>query len=648
MTTSIAIPKSDRMNTRYILILIIYLLAPANSFAKKKPQFPVSKISESLRTDADAIVRIESNHLELISTKKVIFKYKTAITILNESGNHYGEIELYYDKTRPLSEIVIAIYDSEGSLIDRVKPNEIKDYSASGNSLFTDGRIRYYKPIQKNYPYTIVYSYTQIYNSYINLRGWYPYPGYRCAVEKSRFYVTSKEDNFRYKTYNLEIEPIINKQNDGASYSWELNQLSAIKKEPHSPSFYQTVPKVICAPNDFQMDKIDGQMSSWSEFGNWRYTLNNGRDELDLESQEKIKNLVKDCKTIFEKVKTIYEYLQNKTRYISIQVGIGGWQAFPAQDVEDKSYGDCKALSNYMKALLKVVDIPSYYTIVNAGSNANPTDTSFVHNFSNHAILMVPLKKDSIWLECTSKTQACGFLGSFTDDREVLCMTENGGKLVHTPRYKMSDNAQDRTANVTILPDGNAKAKVQTKYHGIQYENIEFLYDISLEEQKKKLYKNIDLPDFKIKEVKIACIKTRIPESELDLTLDIRNYASKSGDRLFIPLNLLNRSSYIPKKVKERRTSILGRREYCDIDSIHFSLPEGFKIENLPGKKIIASDFGNYSCEVIQNEQGISYIRKVEFFKFNYPADRYEDFRNYRKAIVRADKAKLVLKQEVL
>jgi len=637
------------MKYRIFLLLLFYFLSPTISQAKKTPQYPISELSESLKADADAIIRLESSNLELISINRVILKYKTAITILNENGNHYGEMELYYDKTSPINELTAAIYDSEGSLIERVKSSEIKDYSASGSSLFSDGRIKYYEPIQKNYPYTIVYSYKKTYNSYINLRGWHPYSGYRCSVEKSDFnVVVSKENNFRYKAYNLDIEPQIKEQDNATSYSWKLSNLPAIKKEPHSPSFYQTVPKVICAPKDFQMDKINGHMSSWKEFGDWRYTLNTGRDELDLDSQEKIKALVKDCKSDFEKVKIIYEYLQNKTRYISIQVGIGGWQAFTAQSVEDKSYGDCKALSNYMKALLKVVNIPSYYTIVNAGSSASPTDTSFVHNFSNHAILMVPLENDSIWLECTSKTQACGFLGSFTDDREVLCMTENGGKLVHTPVYKMADNCQDRVANVTILPDGNAKAEVKTNYHGIQYENIEYLYDISLEDQKKKLYKNIDLPDFKIHEVKVSCIKTRIPESQLALDLDIRNYASKSGDRLFIPLNLLNRTSYIPKKVKERRTPVQGRREFCDTDSIHFALPDGFKIENLPSKKMIKSDFGTYTSEVIQNDKEITFIRKVEFFKFNYPAERYDDFRNYRKAIVRADKAKLVLKQVAL
>jgi len=634
------------MNSRYINILIVFLLLSLSSFAKKTPKYPSSEISEDLKVNADAVIRTESNSLEIISINKVVFKYQTAITILNENGNGFGEIELYYKKTNPISELQAAIYDASGYLIEKVKTNEVKDYSASGSSLFSDSRVKHYEPIQKNYPYTIVYSYKKVYDSYINLRGWYPYPGYRCAVEETKFdVIASNTDNFRFKPYRLEVEPKINKAANGTSYHWELKNLSALKKEPYSPPFYETVPKLICAPKDFQMDKINGHMSSWSEFGKWTSTLNQDRDNLDLESQAKIKNLVKDCKTDDEKVEVLYKYLQNKTRYISIQVGIGGWQSFLAQDVEDKAYGDCKALSNYMKALLKIVNIPSYYTLVNSGSSAANTDTSFVHNFADHAILMVPLEQDSIWLECTSKTQPCGFLGSFTDDREVLCMTEEGGKLIHTPVYNMKDNVQERIAQVTIKPDGNASASVSTSYQGIQYENIEYLYDISYEDQKKKLYKSINLPDFKIIDLTLSQTKTRIPKSELHLDLDIRNYASNSGDRLFIPLNLLNRSTYIPKKVKERRTPIYYKRAYCDMDSIHFTIPSGFTIESLPEKKTIESDFGKYSSEVIQSENKITYIRKQEYYKFTEAAERYNEFRNYKKAIVRADKAKLVLKK---
>lgn len=634
------------MKVRYIYLLLLTFLCTNQLSAKKTPVYPVSDIPEELKENADAVIRFDETIVEINSIYNLKYSYHKAITILNESGDEFAEVVASYDKSMPISNLQIALYDAEGMLIEKVKSSEINDYSASGESMFSDNRVKQYETVQKNYPYTIVYSYNQSLNEYTSIAGWYPYDGYRCSVQESTYkIVTSDPTCFKHKLYGSVIEPEVINIKGQTSHSWKASKLKAYKHEPYSSPYSIQGPLLICAPTKFQYDKIEGNTSSWNELAKWFSKLNQGRDVLDENTIAEVKEMVKDCKTEFEKVKILYEYLQNKTRYVSIQVGIGSQQPFPAQDVQDKSYGDCKALSNYMKSLLKVVDITSYYTIITSANKQRDLDTTFVKNFGNHIILMVPLQKDTVWLECTNKFSPCGFLSSSTDDRTVLAINENGGHLVRTPEYKMEDNTQNKSGEIVINTDGTATANITEKCRGLQYSYLAGLSHLSPEDQKKKIYSDLELPDFKINNHEVSKELTRIPSSFLKLELDIRNYASKSGDRLFIPLNLINRTNKAPKKIKDRKTDICYTREYCDTDSIQFTLPNGFEMESIPEKVVIESDFGNYYSEAKQDGNTVTYIRKVEYKKFNLPAERYDDLRDYKKAVVRADKAKMVLKK---
>ncbi len=98
--------------------------------------------------------------------------------------------------------------------------------------------------------------------------------------------------------------------------------------------------------------------------------MNNGRDVLPDATKRKIRDITKDLKTIEEKARALYAYLQGKTRYVNIQLGIGGLQPFDATTVDQTGYGDCKALSNYMVAMLKEAGVKGYYSTIMAGDNA--------------------------------------------------------------------------------------------------------------------------------------------------------------------------------------------------------------------------------------------------------------------------------------
>ncbi|MBK7636854.1 MAG: transglutaminase domain-containing protein [Saprospiraceae bacterium] len=142
-----------------------------------------------------------------------------------------------------------------------------------------------------------------------------------------------------------------------------------------------------------------------------------------------------DAKNNKEKLNRLYSYLQQNMRYVSIQLGIGGWKPMNVQQVHDFKYGDCKALSNYMKHVLNVAGIPSKYVIINAGVAENHDDTTLVRNSFNHAILAAFPDNDTVFLECTSSKTAAGYLGSFTGNRHALMIDGENSKIIKTKEY---------------------------------------------------------------------------------------------------------------------------------------------------------------------------------------------------------------------
>jgi hypothetical protein len=408
----------------------------------------------------------------------------------------------------------------------------------------------------------------------------------------------------------------------------------------------ECTPVLYIAPNKFEIGGIPGDCKSWKTMGQWVNELNRERDIIPSVSAEMIKGLVNDGMDLNAKVCTLYKYLQEKTRYANIKIGIGGWQPTDAETVDRLSYGDCKALSNYMMALLKIVGIKSYYTLAMAGNNAPVLIPDFPSFQFNHVMLCIPSEEDTIWLECTSQTNPCGFIGTFTDDRDVLVITENGGEIWRTRTYTASENVQLRKALVQMNSDGSGDVKVHTTYSGCQYDKMSWVLFTDQADKMKKLYETIKIPDFKIIDFKYEEQRSKIPVISEDLNLNLRNYSVKAGDRMILPLNILNKYTNIPERTGNRLSDINIRRSYCEIDSITYLLPPGYFIENTPDPVSISSRFGSYNSNIIIDNTKILYVRVCKFDKGIYLPSEYNELIDFITSLVMADEMKIILRKK--
>lgn len=625
----------------------ILLLCSITAFAAD-PQYPVSAIPEALLKNADVVQRVEEVTMKLNDLRDMRVTHKVVLTILNEKGDKYSGFSSWYDKYREITGFRGALYDASGKQLRKLKQSEVSDRSGvSDNNLIDDSRIKSHDFYYKVYPYTIEYEVETRYRSTAGFRPWTPQGMDNYAVEHSRLSVTvPAEYDLRYKQFNYNGQPVQLPGKDDKTFVWEVKNIPAQKEEPLAGPWRTRSVMVYLAPSDFAFGDYTGKMSTWDDFGKFQRTLNEGRDVLPDNIKATVHQLTGNVQDPREKIRLLYEYMQQNTRYISIQLGIGGWQPFDAAYVAAKRYGDCKALSNYMYSLLKEAGIRSHYTLVKAGEGETDLIEDFAVDQFNHIILCVPMAKDTVWLECTNQTMPAGYLGDFTNDRPVLLVTETGGKLVRTPTYSLEQNLQLRSLKAVLDGNGNLTATSATRLTGLQQDWYHaFITSVSAEKQLEILKEKLNLPSYDIRKFHYTPHPQArpVPEMTEDLELTVTNYATFSGKRLFIVPNVLNRNTIKLTQDDARKSDIWLRTASRDVDTVEITIPDGYTPESVFQPVTLETRFGKYQASVKVEGNRITYIRTCELKAGQYPAKDYQALEEFFATIYKTDRNRVIL-----
>jgi hypothetical protein len=625
---------------RVLLIGLFFSVAAIGN----SQNYAVLFIPDSLTQHSNAVKRFEEYRITVKSINKVIIHHRWAITILNEAGSAYSGYANSYGTYVDLSDITGTLYDAFGKKIRTVKKKDISDISHSdGFSLMLDDRIKRHNFYCAQYPYTVEYEDEQELNGFLAFPTWSPVRDFNFAVQHSVYTIETPLDyNLKYKQFNYDSKPEIEKKKV-AVYKWEVKNLKAISGEIFTPEPNEIIPRVYAAPTEFYYGGYKGSLNSWLEYGKFQVQLNKGRDELPETIKQEVHKLTGNIADPKEKIEILYRYLQSNTRYISIQLGIGGLQPFEAKFVATKRYGDCKALSNYMVALLKEAGIVGYYSIIRAGKNEKFYIPDFPSDQTNHIIVCVPVNKDTIWLECTSQTVAPGYVGSFTDDRYAFVIKEDGGYLVKTPKYTAKDNLQVRKIKATVDESGKLIAEVTTTYSGLQQDEIHMNINAkSKSELNKELQSEYDIPTYTIKDFSYNEHKNIIPSIDENITLISENYATATGKRFFIAPNLLSKTESKLPTSENRKLNINYRYSFIDTDTVDIDVPEDLMVEAMPKDVSLSNQFGKYEIHFQVNDNKILLTRRYERNEGTFPAKDYPEMVRFYDEMFKADRSKIV------
>ena len=628
-----------------IWVIAICLCVFTNFCSVAQTSYNVAAIPAILLKNANAVIRTADKEIEIKNSGKCVLTEKIAISILNPAADDYSSIEIAYDKMRQFKNVTGVLYDANGNKIKSLGKSDVYDRSASSsNNLMDDSRVKICSFHQQTYPYTVEYEYSIQMDTYF-MPDWLPVIGDHVSVEESSLHVEMPENYvLRYKVFNYAWEPITTIARNIKKQQWVIKNYPALVDEIFSVPRYQSTPSVLLAPSTFRLQNMDGDMSEWNSVGRFFYQLNAGRDKLPETIKTKVHQLTDQVSSRDEKISILYNYMQQNTRYISIQLGIGGLQTFEATNVAANGYGDCKALSNYMYSLLKEAGIPAYCALIKSGTGEQTFLSDFPSHQFDHVIVCAPVDKDTMWLECTNQDLAPGYLGSFTSNRNALLVGEQGGMLVKTPRYTKSDNSQIRKMQASMDAEGNLSLEIITHYHAEQQDQVEqLLSNLSKENISDFLKDKLPIASYDILKWNYTREKSRLPVINEELQILAHNYGSLTGKRLFIAPDILNRSGIKISEPEERKTAILLSSEYTDIDTVEINTPTGYVAESIPAPVTIDTKFGKFNVKTTFSSGKIIYIRSMERNSGLFPANDAVALADFYNTVYKADRARIVL-----
>lgn len=603
----------------------------------------IPEISAEHKENANTIKINDYLKVDYQSFDKVNLYRRYFVIVYNETGFKNLDLSENYNKSNKIKKISATIYNERGVEVKQFNKSVFKDNSVvDGVSIFSDSRILYLDYTPTSYPFILEFECeTESVNTAF-LKNWSPISNLNETVLSSKLEIIKNPGcNVNVKVQKLD-EFGIEKTELTDKTTYTAKNILAIKPEIYA-DYSKEFPSVKMFLNKASLEGYELNMTSWKEFGKMYYDyFIKDNSTISAVTKDKLDKIIAATDSKLDKLKKVYKYVQDNTRYVSIQEGIGGWKPMEVSDVEKYGYGDCKALSNFTRSILKAYNIESYYTVIYGGDKKS-FDEDIVAKQSNHVILSVPENDGYIFLECTSQTDPFGYLGEFTSNRNALIIKPEGAEVVKTTFYKTDENTQNTKSKIVVFEDASIAGNAEIISRFSQYNNVAFLEN---KNQKDKIdyYKNhfSHLNNFEISDIKLNNNKEAYAFTE-NFNFKAQNYFEKGLNSIVLPLNVLNRFESVPARQRNKKFSFEIDYGFSDADEIEIELPKNYVITQLPEKNSLREKFGEYQSEVTQENNKLIYKRKLVIFDGVYPKEDYEAFRKFREQISKFENIKVII-----
>ncbi|MBN2812582.1 MAG: DUF3857 domain-containing protein [Bacteroidales bacterium] len=578
---------------------------------------------------------------EIVNDKLTVID-SVILQINNRTGELYSEIELFYEKESPVENLSAWIEDSRGHLIRHLRKQEITEANAFASfSFYEDRYVKSFVLKHNQYPYRICYTYRKTSRQFLSISHWFP------VVDTD---IPTREALLTLKypvTYPVNIKaaridsPLTFTDGQTRTTIWKTRYDGSYKKEVFSPEPEDLLPFVHIVPVNF-LYGIPGSMQTWQSYGNWQYRLLEGLNDLPPLEINKVKSLIQDIPDKHEKIKALYHYLQDNIRYINVSIDIGGLKPYPASYVSVNKYGDCKALTNYMKALLEVANIPSFYTKVYAEARSGEIEKDFPSQQFNHVVLTVPIDGDTIWLENTNKSNPFGYTGTFIQNRYALLVEKENSRLIRTPVLQLRDVTDGRRIDFSLQKSGETGLLLRYSLRGPSFEAYnDLLTDYNTDVINKVMHNVLPFADYHLEAWELHKPGRDSGFVTLISKLKVKNLLEVIEEDYYFSFLPADLPYFAPPKT--RRLPVYIPYPVSSHDTLVYHLPDGISSIDLPEPTSISGKYGWYRILFKTEGNRVIVLRNVCINRGYYAPEEYPEFYGFYNAIKTDEKRKILI-----
>jgi hypothetical protein len=404
------------------------------------------------------------------------------------------------------------------------------------------------------------------------------------------------------------------------------------------------------------------QDGTWQGIGEWYNTLENGRLNATPDIAAKAAELTAGKTDFYAKAEAIGEFVQKQIRYFVIEMGVGGYQPHPAEDIFRSRYGDCKDKATLLSAMLSSAGIHSALLMVDTQRGViDPEAPSIIGNHmigaieipegyespKMHSVVTAKTGKRYLIFDPTWEETPFGQLEDNLQGSYGVLMEGANSQIIELPVMAPELNTIQRSASFQLGADGSLKGSVTDKRFGDLAERRRSVFGREDAKKQQEYMDRVVATD--LMAATVTGLKTENVEAlnqALTTNFDVAaaHFASVTGPLLMLRPRVLG-TYEMDVDHKVRKVAIDLHETMQGTDDFDIQLPEGYVVDELPDP--VKADFGfaSYQSSTEVHGRVLHYSRKFTMKQVMLPAEKYADVQRLAGVIAADEESKAVLKK---